>query len=509
MLKRCTDFKSHSTNQKLILSVMFNLHPYFKSKTVLSNGLKVLTNGHKQKENPYEQLLFLLKAVLTLFLLILLVLSSCTNDFKNSNNSTTVKNNQFDTPFKQLKNRDSLEHYDAETRLYSNYLYGFAIKFPYAWESDRGNSKHTIRRWIQPDSAYSFAINLIPIQTNESFSGMWAYYERNKVKIYEDLKRAHSSIHNTDLIDYEATKNTFSNHECVVINFAFWIDHFGEKYQMSSTFYQMVRENQIITLGFTSPKSFLEAEEHRITKIFDSFYFSLQPKSTINNEAKSEVTSNDDELENNLKGNIKAIPTQSAANWTDQNEKDFLGSCLSDGKKIEQVVGEKGLEYFCLCALNEIKMIYKSPEEMEKSDVSIQKVSEVSRSVFDLIQNYPVYSNDDRLRNNPSYFIMSAPKFTKTGENIRVNFYLFNELADDHNSFNWSPPAGFTLIEKGFSRSQSFIVVTENKMHRLLQQSIEFIIRPQKSGSFLLSPGKVTFEGNPVESNSIKIEVSE
>ena len=80
---------------------------------------------------------------------------------------------------------------------------------------------------------------------------------------------------------------------------------------------------------------------------------------------------------------------------------------------------------------------------MEKSDVSIQKVTEVSRSVFDLIQNYPVYSNNDRLRNNPSYFIMSAPKVAKTGENIRVNFYLFNELADDHNSFNWSPTAGF------------------------------------------------------------------
>jgi len=83
--------------------------------------------------------------------------------------NTPNKEIYFKPSFKELINSSSgdagfEEFYNSSTRIYSNYRYGFAFKWPSGCTIDRGFSEHTIIRGVQEDSAISFSINVFEIK---------------------------------------------------------------------------------------------------------------------------------------------------------------------------------------------------------------------------------------------------------------------------------------------------------------------------------------------------------
>jgi len=211
------------------------------------------------------------KAFLTGFLIVLILSNACTsNGTKNNVNNELFKNSY--KSLSQSEKADS-EHFDIETGLYANYYAGFAMKFPYQWVFDRGNSEHTIARWIQEDSAFSFAINMIELNTDKDGPGLWSYYSNNKEEDDRFTREVFEKQLQSEISNFDTEKIWFSNHEALKRTFVYEVRHYDMEYDMKAIMIQISRKNRIFTMGLHMPLFSYYNNPEYFEKILEGFYF--------------------------------------------------------------------------------------------------------------------------------------------------------------------------------------------------------------------------------------------
>lgn len=173
----------------------------------------------------------------------------------------------------QVEKRKS-EHYDPSTGLYANYYAGFSMKFPYRWTFDKGNSEHTIARWIQEDSAFSFSIGMNELSVKDKKESIWKAFdkEKNDKTILKGLEDQLQS----KVFQYKAEKIWFANHPAIQRSFVYEVRHYDEVYDMKAMMIQIGKENKIYTLGLHLPLYYCNSNPDRFERIMDRFYFGVQ-----------------------------------------------------------------------------------------------------------------------------------------------------------------------------------------------------------------------------------------
>lgn len=210
-------------------------------------------------------------AFIGLTVLLLVIYDLYTN--KSQSNSKPFKES-----FKEIVKKDEsiLDHYDSVSRIYSNYYYGFSMIFPYEWEMNKGFSKHTVIKYTQADSALTFSINVIELNTtDDETSSIWAVYNKDKKLSDQFYLEGIEKMLNTKVYNLRTSLIFFSNHECIVREFTFVERNYDDEYEMKSIYYQLFRGNKIFTIGLQAPLMFYEINPIRYQKLFDGFYFGI------------------------------------------------------------------------------------------------------------------------------------------------------------------------------------------------------------------------------------------
>jgi hypothetical protein len=74
---------------------------------------------------------------------------------------------------------NEVERWDAENCIYSNFKYGVAFTLPkeMVWHKISGTSKHTVVKFVQPDTQLMLFVNINPIEGSPKVTDIWDVYE--------------------------------------------------------------------------------------------------------------------------------------------------------------------------------------------------------------------------------------------------------------------------------------------------------------------------------------------
>lgn len=167
------------------------------------------------------------------------------------------------------------EFFDSISNNYSNYKYGFSIKFPIKWSHDKGFSEYTIIRGFQKDSAITFSINVIEIngESNKNDFSIWQYYDNNRESVENQLKKQIEASLKSKIQNYNVNKIYIDNHETLKRDYIYTQKNQDNEYQMRSVMYQIAKPPYIFTLGLQIPLFFFEENPDRYNAIINDFHF--------------------------------------------------------------------------------------------------------------------------------------------------------------------------------------------------------------------------------------------
>lgn len=204
-------------------------------------------------------------------LIVIFTISSCKND-------STSSEQEFKKSFRQLKSENSeiekLEYFDSSSHIYSNYKYHIGFDAPNNWKFDYGLSEHTIFRTYEPDSAITFAINVIEINTNRKGNiDIWELYKNNTKEMDEPYLSYIESEINTPIENFEASKTYIKNKTCLRRQFEYLKRELDFEYYNTTISYQTMLNNVTYTLTLNIPKVFYEENSEKFEDIFRQVYF--------------------------------------------------------------------------------------------------------------------------------------------------------------------------------------------------------------------------------------------
>jgi len=109
------------------------------------------------------------------------------------------------------------EFLDKKTNSYSNYKYGFAIRFPMNWTINKGVSEHTIIKGIEADSLITVSVNVIELnfKKNEEIKSAWDLYDNTRLQYEALLKSKGKSEANTNFENFDMKKIHLFNFEAI------------------------------------------------------------------------------------------------------------------------------------------------------------------------------------------------------------------------------------------------------------------------------------------------------
>jgi len=162
------------------------------------------------------------------------------------------------------------EYYDEQTRTYSNYKYGISYKEMKGWKIDMGVADHTIFRSYEPDSGYSFVINIIEMEipkgSQEDMDAHKLFDLAGKEAFEDNMKQQMSNAFSTKVENLNSRKTYFRGFKATRTNLSMTIkdDLYPAVYKYG--FYQIIRLPYIYTIGLIYP------EELYDTHLNDVFY---------------------------------------------------------------------------------------------------------------------------------------------------------------------------------------------------------------------------------------------
>lgn len=159
------------------------------------------------------------------------------------------------------------------------------MNFPYPWKFNKGNSEHTIARWIQEDSAFTFSIGMNELSVKDKKDNIWKAFE-NERNDKTFLKGIEDQLQSA-VFQYNAEKIWFANHPAIQRSFVYEVRQYDESYDMKAMMIQIGKENKIYTLGLHLPLFYNNSNPEQFERIMEGFYFVAQNQSMKADEKKS------------------------------------------------------------------------------------------------------------------------------------------------------------------------------------------------------------------------------
>ena len=167
--------------------------------------------------------------------------------------------------------KNEVQYFDDSTRIYSNFKYGIAFQEKRSWEIDYGVGQYTIYRAIQPDSAYTFSINVIEVNIDsDDFLNIHDVVDEVGLDTYKtQFENMISKKANAQILNSYAKKIYFRNFPTLKIIIS---DNVREEdYEISFTniMYQFIRNNYTITCTLAVPTFFYDENKESLDNIFN------------------------------------------------------------------------------------------------------------------------------------------------------------------------------------------------------------------------------------------------
>lgn len=215
--------------------------------------------------------------------LLITTLASCQEKKKNGNAT-----DRFEKSYKEQKDDgiipENTEHFDSLRNIYSNYKYKVAFDAPDHWASDDGVSKHTIFRTYQPDSAITFAINVIELkdfENSEEVPDIWEFYKKNTEKMDYPYTVLIPKQFNSQVKDFKAKKSYIKNQLSLKRSFNYLVRELDFEYSNTSIVYQTFLDKYTYTFSLDVPTMYYDDNPEFYESMFLNIYFLLN-KNKVN-----------------------------------------------------------------------------------------------------------------------------------------------------------------------------------------------------------------------------------
>lgn len=214
-----------------------------------------------------------------LFITLLASLLSCAGQTENKDRQKYLKPSYKEIITASPDSTKFIEFFDSTANIYSNFKYGFSIKFPQDWQIDKGFSEHTVVRGYQEDNAATFSVNVIEVDVNRNSSfSLWSYFDENRSNVEAQYKTQIEKLLNSQISEYSAQKVYLDNHEAIQREFMYSVKNFDTEINMKGLMYQVTNVPFVYTIGLHVPLLFFNADSEGYRSLINGFYFTY-PKS--------------------------------------------------------------------------------------------------------------------------------------------------------------------------------------------------------------------------------------
>lgn len=211
--------------------------------------------------------IFCITAILIVVLISVCIIKCDTSNGDISNGDTSnISSNKLFNSSDEVTKPDSyeneVERWDAENCIYSNFKYGVAFALPnnMAWHMVSGTSKHTVVKFIQPDTQLALFVNINPIEGPSQVTDIWDVYEEYTTTVFQLAMNKANQISAEQLEDYHFKKAEFCGKHAIKTRYTSILgdDRYVEKKHLTSINYTFLYNNSTTTV---SVKCFDDARE--------------------------------------------------------------------------------------------------------------------------------------------------------------------------------------------------------------------------------------------------------
>ena len=168
-------------------------------------------------------------------------------------------------------NKDEVEYFDKETRLYSNFKYKIAFKETKGWTIDYGSQENTIYRAYQADSGFTFSVNVIEI--GESLDNIHSMIDGVKLKEYKEKVISQLQAVYVNPIDFDIKKSYLKNFPATKTTYRSITRQGDLEYEDYSLMYQVLRDGNMYTFTLIGPYILYEENPSYFEDLFLNINF--------------------------------------------------------------------------------------------------------------------------------------------------------------------------------------------------------------------------------------------
>lgn len=266
------------------------------SQETVNEDLNVSTTNSQEKtttkkvETPKVRILwdnicqhkYIAFSILAIILIVILNFTIEEKDVKNIP-STTME----ETTISSHEVED--ERWDAESGTYANFKYGIAFNLTrgVSWERVSGTAKHTVVKFLQPDSGLTMYANIYPLGAGVPSDNIWDIYSEF-IKIYKEGAMPYISNNNgIEVNNFTHRKADICGKNAIKIEHNFIID--DERYDgeiFTTVEYIFLYKGSMVSVGATCINewvdNFLE-DNFTLEDFLRSFHLTPTNNNNINN----------------------------------------------------------------------------------------------------------------------------------------------------------------------------------------------------------------------------------
>lgn len=190
-------------------------------------------------------------AILIIALLLLYKLQCSNPDALCDNQSKIVEISGIKSTPASYENE--IERWDAENCIYSNFKYGVAFDLPkgMVWQKISGTSKHTVVKFVQPESEVVLFVNILPISENAKTSDIWNVYDVYVNAMYTTIPKYVKENSAETVEKINARKAVICGNHAIKMRYESIVgdDRYNEKRRYIAIDYSFVHNKDIMTLS--------------------------------------------------------------------------------------------------------------------------------------------------------------------------------------------------------------------------------------------------------------------
>lgn len=188
--------------------------------------------------------------VLSIIAIVLIIILDFTIEEKVVDNIPSATMEETTIPSYEVEE----ERWDAENGVYANFKYGIAFNLTrgVSWERVSGTAKHTVVKFLQPDSGLTMYANIYPLGADVPSDDIWDIYSEF-INIYKEEVFPYGSNNNgIEVENFKHRKADMCGKNAIKIEYNFIID--DERYdgeQFTSVDYAFLYKGSMVSVGAT------------------------------------------------------------------------------------------------------------------------------------------------------------------------------------------------------------------------------------------------------------------